>query len=493
MDPLTAVLTGLALLGALPLAVGVYQFALVGAHRFRNHYREVGDALPRTAVLIPAWNEGAVLATTVRHLLDLDYPAERLRVYVVDDASTDGTPALLAELAGRHPGRVVHLRRDHGGEGKAATLNHGLRRLLADDWMEATLVMDADVVYEPDALRKMTRHLADPRVGAVTAYIKEGSRPGTSINRFVAYEYVHAQAAARRAQDVLGTVACLAGGAQLHARANLEALGGRLVTDTLAEDTVTTFITQMGGRRVVFEPDAVAWAEEPATVDALWRQRLRWARGNLDVTRRFRHVWFRPGQGHGLGGVSFGLFWFATLLLPVFMVVSSAALVALWVRDFEESQEVFRRLWIVTALAWVFITAFALLLDPATARRTWRQALAFPGVMSLAFIVAACAPRPAVAVRDGLTDLVGIDLTSGHVRAVMLVAYVWVAGCLLVGWLARAVDRRGAGRLARVIVYVGGFGPLLCSITVDAYLKEARHAQQRWEKTEKSGAVAIRS
>ena len=122
--------------------------------------------------------------------------------------------------------------------------------------MQALLIMDADVIYEPDSLRTMTRHLADPRVGAVTAYIKEGSRPGNYLTRFIGYEYITAQAAARRGQNVLGAVACLAGGAQLHSRANLEALGGRIDTTSLAEDTFTTFKTQLGGRRVVFEPHA---------------------------------------------------------------------------------------------------------------------------------------------------------------------------------------------------------------------------------------------
>ena len=90
-----------------------------------------------------------------------------------------------------------------------------------DDWMQALLITDADVIFEPAALRTMTRHLADPRVGAVTAYIKEGSRPGNYLTRFIGYEYVTAQAAARRGQNVLGAIACLAGGAQLHSRANL--------------------------------------------------------------------------------------------------------------------------------------------------------------------------------------------------------------------------------------------------------------------------------
>ena len=174
---------------------------------------------------------------------------------------------------------MVHLRREQGGQGKAHTLNHGLRHVLAEPWAEAVLIMDADVVYEQRALRYMTRHLADPDVGAVTAYIKEGSQPANWMNKFISYEYIAAQAAARRGQNTIGVLACLAGGAQLHSRENIEAIGGEIDTTSLAEDTFTTFATQLNGKRVVFDGNAVVWAEEPSTIDGLWKQRLRWARG----------------------------------------------------------------------------------------------------------------------------------------------------------------------------------------------------------------------
>src|SRR6185437_1027977 len=106
------------------------------------------------------------------------------------------------------------------------------------------------------------------------------------------------QSASRRAQNVLGAIACLAGGAQLHSRANLEAIGGRIDTSSLAEDTVTTFITQLDGRRVVFDGDATVWAEEPDGIGGLWKQRLRWSRGNVQITRRYKGLWFRPKRGH---------------------------------------------------------------------------------------------------------------------------------------------------------------------------------------------------
>ena len=484
------VLVAVVMAAALPLFVADYQFLLVGLHFRRLHYAKCAPYLPRVAVVIPAWNEAAVIGTSVDRLLHLDYPLSALRIIVVDDASTDATPDVVAAKAAEYPGNVVHLRRDRGGEGKAATLNHGLDRVLADDWAQAILIIDADVIYEPVSLRRMTRHLADPEVGSVTAYIKEGSRPGNYMTRFIGYEYIVASAAARRGQEVLGAIACLAGGAQLHSRENLEAIGGRVDTATLAEDTVTTFQTQLGGRRAVFEPHAVVWSEEPGSIGALWRQRLRWARGNMQVTRMFKGVWFRPQAASRLGGVTFGLIWFCLLLLPALMVCASASLVTLFFINRHLAFTAFHVLWLVNVATYVFITSFALLIDPQMARRTWKQALLFPGVINVIILLAAVLPGPLSLLARELLSAVGVPVSPGLIQGAELFIYIWVAACMGVAYLGKVTESRRLGWLTGpLFVYVGGYGPLLCAVTAAAYLKELRHAEARWEKTEKTGKV----
>jgi cellulose synthase/poly-beta-1,6-N-acetylglucosamine synthase-like glycosyltransferase len=485
-------LVAMVIVAATPLLVAIYQFALIGDHFRRNHYDRCAPYFPRTAILVPAWNEAAVIGNSIDRLMLLDYPRHLLRVYVVDDASTDETPEVVQAKALQYSGNVVHLRRDKGGEGKAHTLNHGLRVILGDDWMEALLIMDADVIYEPSSLRMMTRHLADTDVGAVTAYIKEGSQPGNYMTRFIGYEYVTAQAAARRAQNVLGVLACLAGGAQLHSRANLEAIGGRIDTSSLAEDTFTTFKTQLAGRRVVFEPHAVVWAEEPGSINALWKQRLRWARGNVQVTKQFSHVWFRRSQGHGLGGVSFGLFWFCIFLLPLIMVLASASLIALYFADFPLAWSTFRVLWIINVVSYVFTTSFALLIDTEVAKRCWREAALFPGAVSLVIIVYTCFPKGFTwLVRHGAAAL-GFRVTVFDVHAMILFAFAWLAACMLVALCGKLVEDSRPGKvLSPLFVYVGGYGPLLCAITFSSYVKELRGAEMKWEKTEKTGKVVM--
>ncbi len=486
-----SVLVAFVLAGMIPLLVADYQFLLVGLHFRRLHYARSAPWFPRTAILIPAWNEEAVIGASIDRLMLLDYPRDALRIYVVDDASTDATPEVVAAKVVQYPGNVRHLRRDKGGEGKAVTLNHGLAVILADDWMQAVLIMDSDVIYEPSSLRRMARHLADPQVGSVTAYIKEGSRPGNYMTRFIGYEYITAQGAARRSQDVLGVIACLAGGAQLHSRANIEALGGQIDSSTLAEDTVTTFETQRAGRHVIFEPHATVWAEEPGSIGALWKQRLRWARGNIQVTGRFKRIWFRPQRGNRLGSMTFGLLWFCVLLLPVFMVLASASLVTLFFIDYQLAWNVFHALWLTNVITYVFITSYSLLIDPGVGRRTWKEGLLFPGAVSVAILLAAVIPAPMSWLGHELAGAAGFAVTPVWVKSVELFTYVWLAGCMGVAFLGKIAESRRFGRfLSPLFVYIGGYGPLLCAVTTAAYVKEFRHTEVRWEKTEKTGKVA---
>jgi cellulose synthase/poly-beta-1,6-N-acetylglucosamine synthase-like glycosyltransferase len=480
----------LVLAGTVPIFVGTYQILLACLHGLRNHYGQCAPYYPRTAIIVPAWNEGAVVGGSIDRLMRLEYPPDALRVYVVDDGSTDDTAEVVRAKERMYPGRTIHLRRENGGQGKAHTLNHGLAHVLSDDWMQALLIMDADVIYSPPSLRRMTRHLADPAVGAVTAYIKEGSRPGNYLNRFIGFEYIAAQAAARRGQNVLGVLACLAGGAQLHSRENLEALGGRIDTTSLAEDTFTTFNTQLRGRKVVFEPHATVLAEEPGSVGSLWKQRVRWARGNFQVTRRFRSVWFRPWAERRLGSVSFGLIWFSLFLQPLLMIGASAGLLTLFFTNRELASTAFSWLWISTALTFVFITALTVMIDPGTGWHCWREAVTFPGLASLALMLYALFPDQ---VRRGiveLADLAGVTLTHRGVEIATLLVYAWPAASMLVATLAKkAAERARLGWLSPVLVYLVGYGPLLCAMSLAAYVKELRGASMAWEKTEKTGKV----
>lgn len=489
----TALLAAVVLLAMVPLVSAAVQAWLAALHR-RGYGRHAGAWTPNVAVLIPAWNEAAVLPATLARLTGMDYPSERLRVYVIDDASTDDTRAVVAAAIDAYGEKVQYLHREFGGQGKSHTINHGLAAALADPWTQAVLITDADVLFTPDALRRLTRHLADPRVGAVTAYIKEGSDPDSSLNKFIAFEYASAQAVSRRAQNVLGMQACLAGGAQLHSRENLERIGGRIDTSTLAEDTVTTFVTQLAGSKVVFEPHAVVWAEEPHTLGDLWKQRLRWGRGNLQLTRKFASVWFNRKGGTPLSGLGFGVGWFAFLLQPLLLIAASFALLALYLIGEDWVWSLFRGLWITNGIVYLTVIGSVWAVDPATLRRTWLQAVLYPGAVSSLLILFSLFPATALAWFSALSARTGLDAAGQHqvVQLVTVGGYAWLSLSMLVAYLGKVAERVPVvGRpLAFLCLWIGGYGALCCATMVAACVDHARGRSIGWAKTPKLGNVS---
>jgi glycosyltransferase involved in cell wall biosynthesis len=94
----------------------------------------------RTTFLVPAYNEAPTIEEVLRRLdrLGLDK-----QVIVVDDGSTDATPAILTRWAALHPDTLV-LRKPNGGKGSA------LRAAIP--WIDGEIVViqDADLEYDPD-------------------------------------------------------------------------------------------------------------------------------------------------------------------------------------------------------------------------------------------------------------------------------------------------------------------------------------------------------
>ena len=90
--------------------------------------------------------------------------------------------------------------------------------------------------------------------------------------------------------------------------------------------------------------------------------------------------------------------------------------------------------------------------------------------------------------------LVGV-LPYGHAApaAEVLFTYVWLAASMGVAYLAKVVEGESGPRrhLSAALLYLAGYGSLLCAITLAAYAKELRGAEAVWEKTEKTGKIGV--
>lgn len=234
---------------------------------------------PFVSVLVPAHNESAVIARSVASMLKMDYPA--FEVIVVDDGSRDQTLAALGALVADPRLRLV---RKEINEGKAMALNDVLPLARG----EILLGLDADA--EPDAqlLRYIVPHFDSPRVAAVTGNPRVRNT-GTFLARLQAMEFSSIISLLRRAQRVWGRVVTVSGVVAAVRRSALFDVGG-YSPDMPTEDIELTWKLQKRFYDVRYEPRAICWMTVPLSYKALFKQRLRWARGLMQVLHKHADV-----------------------------------------------------------------------------------------------------------------------------------------------------------------------------------------------------------
>ncbi|GAA3268730.1 glycosyltransferase [Dactylosporangium vinaceum] len=257
------------------------------ARRQRRTAPRLGYLGPVT-VIVPAFNEAANIAATVRSLLANDYPA--LDVIVVDDGSTDATSAVVRGLG--LPG--VRLIRQ-ANAGKPAALNTGIAAARGD----LLVLVDGDTVFAPDAVGQLVQPFEDPKIGASSGNTKVANRRGL-LGRWQHLEYVVGFNLDRRMFDLGRCMPTIPGAIGAFRRSALADAGG-VPADTLAEDTDLTMAVLRAGWRVVYADRAIAWTEAPASMRQLWRQRYRWCYGTMQAMWKHRRALLERGGAGRLG------------------------------------------------------------------------------------------------------------------------------------------------------------------------------------------------
>jgi peptidoglycan-N-acetylglucosamine deacetylase len=274
------------------------------------------DQSALVSVIIPAYNEERVIASTVRGILSSTY--KNLEIIAIDDGSRDKTLEVLKENFASEA-RVTILGVPNGG--KANALNFALTHANG----EVVVALDADTQFERDTIARLVRWFEDEEIGAVAGNAKVGNRTNM-ITRWQALEYIVAQNLERRALASLGTLTVIPGAVGAWRKSVLVELGG-FPADTMAEDQDLTIAIQREGYAVGFDASAVAWTEAPSTVRGLAKQRFRWAYGTLQCLWKYRRMTFRPRYG-ALGLIALPQVWLFQIVLTALAPV--ADLLLLW-------------------------------------------------------------------------------------------------------------------------------------------------------------------
>jgi cellulose synthase/poly-beta-1,6-N-acetylglucosamine synthase-like glycosyltransferase/peptidoglycan/xylan/chitin deacetylase (PgdA/CDA1 family)/spore germination protein YaaH len=260
---------------------------------------------PPVTVLIPAYNEEAVIVDTVSAALASNYP--KLEILVIDDGSKDRT----AELVRKEFGRDQRVRLiEQANHGKPSALNHGLSEATG----EVVVSIDADTIVDPQAIPRLVRHFADARIGAVAGNVKVMNR-NRWITRWQALEYITSQNLEKRAFDLLNCIPVVPGAVGAW-RADVLRDHGGFSGETVAEDTDLTLTIRREGWKILYDEDAIGHTEVPETIDGLIRQRFRWTFGTLQAVWKHRDTAGNPRYGT-LGWVAIPNIVLFQILLPL--------------------------------------------------------------------------------------------------------------------------------------------------------------------------------
>lgn len=241
---------------------------LIGAKPRSPPERPPDTELPSVTLIIPAHNEASVIEEKIRNSLAIDYPD--LEIMVVSDGSTDDT----VEICQRYDS--VKLVAFEKRRGKSSVLADAVRlsrgRILC--------LCDANVFFRPDAMWRMVSHFSRADVGGVTGDVRLQS----TASSFGLAEslYYRLERSIHRGESNLGAVVGVDGGMYAIRKEYFP----RLPPDTILDDFTTSMHLLRTGKKLVYEPTAVA--DENATELAMdeYRRRVRIGIGAAQVLRR---------------------------------------------------------------------------------------------------------------------------------------------------------------------------------------------------------------
>jgi biofilm PGA synthesis N-glycosyltransferase PgaC len=257
---------------------------IIGGVLFYIRREKKGDIqlkeYPLVSIVIPCYNEEKTIEETIEKLDNLNY--DNYEIIAINDGSRDNTYKILDEIAPKFKKlRIIQL---NTNSGKANALYLGL---IASKG-EFIVGLDADAYLDKDALNYMIPHFITPnygeRVGAVTGNPRVRNR-SSLLAKIQLCEFSSIISLIKRTQRLLGKVMTVSGVVVAFRKKALIDCG-LWDRDLITEDIGVTWKLQKRFWDVRYEPKALCYMLVPETISGLWKQRVRWAQGGMEVIGR---------------------------------------------------------------------------------------------------------------------------------------------------------------------------------------------------------------
>ena len=258
---------------------------------------------PSTTIIVPVWNEETTVSATIHSLLRLNYPKNKLKIFVVDDGSTDNTWNVIQKFAGNP--QITLLQKENGGKHTAVNLAIG------NTDTELIGCLDADSFVEKDALREIARAFNEDPLTMATTPMLVVHQPKTILQKMQKTEY-HTGAFLKRMLSPLDAINVTPGPFSIFRKEVFEKIGLYKKAHN-TEDMEFALRMQSHHLRIRNVHTAHVHTSAPGTLYKLYRQRLRWAYGTMKNTLDYRFMIFRREYGM-LGMITLPLSFFGVFI-----------------------------------------------------------------------------------------------------------------------------------------------------------------------------------
>lgn len=237
---------------------------------------------PTVSIIVPAHNEEKTIEKCLNSILNFDYPAEKLKVIVINDRSTDNTLPIIKALQKVYPNLIVHDRNMKAQPGKSAAIKEVM------PFISSELIVFFDADYHPGRglLKKLVLPFLDPRVGATMGRVIPHNTNQNLLTRIIDLERRAGYAIdqeGRSTWQLMPQFGGTVGGIRMQA---LKEAGG-WNAHSLTEDTDLSYRLLLKGWNIEYLNHATCYEESPETWQTRFRQLKRWSYGHNECMVRY--------------------------------------------------------------------------------------------------------------------------------------------------------------------------------------------------------------
>ncbi len=260
-----------------------YQLLYLVVPFFRKSKPEKYTKMHRFAILIAARNEEAVISQLIESIHNQNYPSRLIKIFVVADNCTDNTAA-----AAREAGAVVWERFNRKKVGKGYALDFLLKQIekaCPDKPFDGYFVFDADNLLDENYIAEMNKSFSQGH-RIITSCRNSKNYGSNWISAGYALWFLRESQYLNRPRALLGTSCAVSGTGFLFHRDILEKSGGWKYY-LLTEDIEFSIHNIINGEKIAYCESAMLYDEQPTRFSQSWIQRMRWAKGNIQVCQKY--------------------------------------------------------------------------------------------------------------------------------------------------------------------------------------------------------------